>query len=107
LSITAAGWQKALLDGTFTPLRFHQPNFSQRVQSVFEGVFQRDPARRIASARAFLSELGARLEKSKRELQSCTSWVNSTPVPVAVSGKNRPAFFSPENAESLQRIVWK
>jgi eukaryotic-like serine/threonine-protein kinase len=54
---TAAGWQKTLLDGTFTPLRVHQPSFSQDAQSVFEGVFQRDPARRTASVRSFLCEL--------------------------------------------------
>jgi eukaryotic-like serine/threonine-protein kinase len=53
----ATGWQKTLLDGTFTPLRVRQPNFSQEAQSVFEGVFQRDPTRRTASARSFLSAL--------------------------------------------------
>jgi len=47
----------ALFDGTFTALHMHQPNFSRRAQSVFEGVFQRDPARRTASARSFVSEL--------------------------------------------------
>jgi hypothetical protein len=58
---TAAGWQKPLLDGTFTPLRVHQPDFTQDAQSVFEGVFQRDPKRRTASARSFVYELGLAL----------------------------------------------
>jgi hypothetical protein len=50
-----------LFDGTFTPLHIHQPDFRREAQSVFEGVFQRDPARRTASARAFMSELGLAL----------------------------------------------
>src|SRR5262249_2692104 len=58
---TTAGWQKTLLEGTFTPLRVHQPNFSQEAQSVFEGVFQRDPTRRTASARSFVYKLGLAL----------------------------------------------
>jgi serine/threonine-protein kinase len=63
---TAVVWQKALLDGTFTPLRAHQRSFSQDAQSVFEGVFQRDPLRRIASARSFLSELRLALRSQSR-----------------------------------------
>jgi hypothetical protein len=54
---TPAGWQKTFLDGAFTPLIAHQPNFSHHAQSVFEGAFQRDPERRTASARHFISEL--------------------------------------------------
>jgi hypothetical protein len=44
-------------DGSFTPLRVHHRALPESVQPVFEGVFQRDPARRTASARCFLSEL--------------------------------------------------
>src|SRR5262245_25201609 len=64
---TAARWQKALLDGTFTPVRVHQPNFPWEAQSVFEAVFQRDPARRTASARSFLSELEIALRSPSRK----------------------------------------
>jgi serine/threonine protein kinase len=58
---TAAGWQKALLDGAFIPLAVHQPNRFRAAQSVFEAVFQPDPARRTASARSFLSALAIAL----------------------------------------------
>ena len=58
---TAAGLQKTVLDGTFTPLCVYQQDFSQQAQSVFEGVFQRDPTRRPASALSFVCELGLAL----------------------------------------------
>jgi len=66
---TAAGWQQALLDGTFTPFHVHQPNFPHVVQSVFERVLHRDPARRTASARSFLSELGVALRSQSDGLE--------------------------------------
>ena len=55
--VTTEVWQETLLDGTFTPLRVHQPSSFREAQLVFEEVFQRDPARRTSSARSFLSEL--------------------------------------------------
>jgi len=69
---TAAGWQKALLDGTFTPLGVHRPEFSPQTQSVFEAVFQRDPVRRTASAQSFVSELGLALRSRKSQRGSLT-----------------------------------
>jgi serine/threonine-protein kinase len=51
------GWQQALVNGTFTPVRVLLPNLPPTVQYVFEGAFQRDPGRRTASAASLLSEL--------------------------------------------------
>jgi hypothetical protein len=63
---TAAALQQALLEGTLTAFRVQLPNLPREAQSVFERVFQRDPARRTASAGSFLSELRLALRNQNK-----------------------------------------
>ncbi len=54
---TSLDFQRAVLQGSFTPLSAHLPSAPPNAQEFFVRAFARDPAQRPASAHAFLAAL--------------------------------------------------